>query len=219
MRKKAVDLRQQGMTYAEICRSVRVGIPKSTLTYWCKGVVWDKSQRDRIINLRMENLEKARTKALIVNKKIRNEYIDSIDKRVFNLKRFLEDRNILKLLLAMLYLGEGAKWKSHRGLQLGNSNPEIIKLYLSLLERCYGVSRNKLTAMIYHRADQNLKSLISFWSNITKIPISNFYRSNPDLRTKGKETRDGYYGVCAIFGPGTEIQLELEAIAKIFFKN
>lgn len=218
LRQKAVQLRKEGKTYAEIRKITGAfNLPKSTLSYWCGGVPLSKELKEKIDLLQVENAKRGRAKAVIVNREKRIAYLGSIEKRIAHLTEHLSDVNTKKLLLAMLYLGEGAKWKSHRSLQLGNANPEVIKLYLNLLESCYGVDRGKLTAMIFHRADQDLTKLIEFWSNTSGIPTKNFYRNKPDSRTIGKPTIANYYGVCAIFGPNTDIQLELEAIAKMLF--
>ena len=217
LRKLAMDLRKDGLTYSEIRKSTGINIPKSTLSYWCKGVVLEKKFKNRISMLRFENIRYARDRAIVVNKLKRINYLKSIESRNNTLYKYVSDINVKKLLLAMLYLGEGAKWKSHSGLQLGNANPEVIKLYLNLLQCCYKVNRKKLTAMVSYRVDQDLTELIKFWSSVSGIPIENFYRNNPDQRTKGKATRIDYHGVCAIYGPNTEIQLELEAIARMLF--
>lgn len=216
---EALRLRKSGRTYAEIKRALNVNIPKSTLSHWFKGIKLNNAQKERIGALRLNNIKRAQEKAVIANKQKRNTYLKTLESRNVHLKKFLRDDDIAKLLLAMLYLGEGAKWKSHRGLQLGSSNPDIMKLYLSLLERCFGVERKKLTAMVYHRADQDLQKLIRFWSEYLDIPKTNFYTSKPDMRTIGRKTWEKYHGVCAVFGPGAETQLELELIAKMFFEN
>ena len=217
-KERAIALRKKGKTYSEIIKIIGKNIPKGTLSSWLCGVALSPVQKKHIEQLREKNLNYARSKAVVVNKKNRERFIKRlVDKNVYLVREF-KKTDTLKLLLAMLYLGEGAKWKTHRGLQLGSSDPHIIKVYLSLLERCYNVDRKILKVSIFYRADQKLDDLISFWSNITRIPINNFYRSKPDLRTVGKPTRVGYYGVCAICGPGTEIQLELHEIAQLFSK-
>jgi len=216
---EALRLRERGYTYAEIKKALGANIPKSTLSHWLRGIELNDAQKKRIGVLRLNNIKKAQEKALVVHKQQRIIYLKALESRNQHLKKFLKNNDIAKLLLAMLYLGEGAKWKSHRGLQLGSSNPEIMRLYLSLLERCFGVNRKKLTAMIYHRADQDLPSLVHFWSEYLDIPKANFYKSKPDMRTSGRKTWEDYHGVCAVFGPGTEVQLELELIAKMFFGN
>jgi len=215
-RSRAVELRKLGKTYSEIKKELGVPLPKSTLSYWCRGIILNPKQQNRVRALQLKNIKIAQEKAHIVHKQKRADYLNKLEKRNEHLAKFLSNDNIGKLLLAMLYLGEGAKWKSHRGLQLGSSSPEIMKLYLNLLERCFKVSRKNLTAMVYYRADQNLNSLIQFWSNMLGIPKEKFYRSKPDARTQGRKTWSDYHGVCAVFGPSTEIQLELEIIAKLF---
>ena len=184
MKKKVILLRGNGKTYTEIQKIIGTHIPKSTLSCWCGQVELNDKQRKRISDLKLNNLKIARAKALITNKQNRVDYLRSIELRITHLGKFLRDKNIKKILLAMLYLGEGAKWKSHRGLQLGNSNPDIMKLYIKLLKDCFGVSPKQLTAIVYYRADQNFSQLVEFWSGITKIPKGSFYKSKPDKRTK-----------------------------------
>lgn len=218
IKQKAIELRKSGKTYSEIIIALNKKIPKGTLSSWFSGIHLDEEQADRIDQLRLNNLKQARIMALKVNAEKRKKYLESLLKNNQNIFQHCNNKTILKMLLAMLYLGEGAKWKSHRGLQLGNSDPNIIKIYLRLLSLCYDVSPSDLSSMIYHRVDQDLGQLISFWSQVTKIPKEKFYINKPDQRTKGKKTRKGYFGVCAIFGPGTKIQLELEAIAKLLIR-
>lgn len=218
LRQKAVQLRKEGKTYTEIRKITGAfNLSKSTLSYWCGGIPLTEELKRKIDSLRAEGSRRGRTKAIVTNRVRREVYLKSIENRISHLAKSLSGVDTKKLLLAMLYLGEGAKWRSHRSLQLGNANPEVIKLYLNLLENCYGVDRKKLSAMIFHRADQDLTKLIEFWSDTSGIPIKNFYWNKPDSRTIGKPTTANYYGVCAIFGPNTDIQLELEAIAKMFF--
>ncbi|OGI82361.1 hypothetical protein A3G53_01240 [Candidatus Nomurabacteria bacterium RIFCSPLOWO2_12_FULL_44_11] len=132
------------------------------------------------------------------------------------MKRKIKDILVLKMILSVLYLGEGTKWKGHSGMVLGSSDPNIILLYIKLLEICYGINHKKLKCRVSYRADQNLKSLERYWSKITGIPLSNFYKTKFDPRTIGKPTKNKKYrGVCVIMGAGSHIQLELEAIPKL----
>lgn len=124
------------------------------------------------------------------------------------------------MILSFLYLGEGAKRGSHSGIQLGSSDQDIIKLYLRLLKRCYKINPAQLKCRISYRADQDIRSLEEYWSKITKIPLSNFYKTIPDPRTAGKPTKNSdYKGVCVISGSRSYIQLELETISKIILKG
>ena len=154
------------------------------------------------------------------NKAKRERLLHVLGANVASLQEKLKDADVLKLLLSMLYLGEGSKWKSHRGLVLGSSNPDIIRLYIRLLNICYGITTEKLKCRVSYRADQDIHVLQTYWSQITSIPLDNFYKTIPDPRTVGKPTKhQDYKGVAVISCAGTHIQLELEMIPKVILKG
>jgi len=216
---KAIELRKKGKTYSEIKLILRRKIPKSTLSYWFKNVKLPSSYYQKIKHINYSNITNARKLAVKANKIIRKKFIDSIYYRNEYLDKLISDKDISKIALAMLYLGEGSKWKSHPGLMLGNSDPEIIQIYINLLKGCYNIKPSCLKARISYRADQDINKLIKYWSKITKIPQKSFYKTIPDPRTTGIATkRKDYKGVCVIYCGGTEIQLELDIIAKKFLK-
>lgn len=215
LRNKVKRLREKGKTYPEIQKALSVKIPKSTLSNWCNGLLLPSNYKKKIKKLNTIHLNKVRKKALEKNKKIRESFLEEIKARNLFLADKL-DKDILKIALAMLYLGEGSKWKSHRGLMLGNSDPNIIRLYLGLLKDCYFINIDSLRCRVLYRADQDINKLQRFWSRITKIPIKHFYKTVPDSRTKGKKTKKkDYMGVCVVSGGSTEIQQELQIISDL----
>lgn len=132
----------------------------------------------------------------------------------------IRDKETLRVLLSILYLGEGSKWKSHSGLILGSSDPNIILLYIKLLQLCYGIKPGTLKCRVSYRADQDIKQLERYWSKVTAIPLENFYKTIPDPRTVGKPTKNlDYKGVCVIVGGSSTIQLELELIPLLILKG
>ncbi|PIR98062.1 MAG: hypothetical protein COT89_01325 [Candidatus Colwellbacteria bacterium CG10_big_fil_rev_8_21_14_0_10_42_22] len=216
LRKEASRLRRQGKTYSEIQQMLKTQVPKSTLAYWCKNISLSPQQQERIAKLSSKNLLKARESAITSNKNKRKEYLNSLKNKNKPFTNFIKDEDTAKIALAMLYLGEGSKWSSYRGLSLGSADPDIVKIYLRLLNRCYNIDNTLLRARINYRVDQDLEELIAYWSKIINIPKKNFYKTKPDPRTKGKKTnKGGYKGVCVIIGGGTEIQLELDIIARM----
>ena len=220
LKEKVIKLRKQGKTYLEIQKILKTSIPKSTLSYWCSDIPLPLNFQRRIRDYNKFNLNKARTIALGVIKTKRERYLKDLeDRNLYLLKKL--DKDVLKIALSMLYFGEGTKWKSHSGLFLGNSDPNLIKLYLKLLKSCYKINTDRLRCRISYRADQNINELQEFWSKITKIPLTHFYKTKPDPRTVGKKTRKkDYKGVCVILcTKATEIQLELETIAKLIVKG
>lgn len=209
-------LRKQGLTYAEINRKLKVSIPKSTLSGICRGIMLSPTQQARIKAINNASLEGAQKQAVAANKKILDAKIQSYRDSNEHLLQFMQAHEAQLIALAMLYLGEGAKWKSHRGLVLGNTNPMIVKTYIALLISCYGIAPEKLRARIHHRSDQNPDHLLDYWVNVTSIPRRHFYPCYADKRTLGRPTiKSDYKGVCSIICSGTYIQLELEQIAGI----
>lgn len=215
----AIKLRKLGKTYLEIQQITKYKIPKSTLSYWCKGVVLPQDYYDKVRFFNQINLAKFRELALQVNRTKQQKLLETIYKQNKYLLNKI-DEDVQKIILAILYLGEGTKWKSSRYLGLGNSNPEVIKLYLKLLRDCYKIDENKLKCRISYRADQDINVLQNFWSVITKIPLNNFYKTKFDPRTIGKITKNiGYKGVCVVYYCDTKIQLELEIIADLIMQG
>ncbi|MBL7141872.1 hypothetical protein ISS21_02135 [Patescibacteria group bacterium] len=213
------QLRKAGKTYSEIQKTVKKSIPKSTLSYWCKDIPLPLGFQRRIKDYSKFNLNKARTVALAVIKAKREEFLKNLKEKNLYLAGRV-DRDIQKIMLSILYYCEGAKWKGHSGLQLGSSDPELIKFYLSLLGKCYNINNDKLRCRVGYRADQNIGELQKFWSKLTKIPLKHFFKTKPDPRSIGKKTKKkDYKGVCVISYSDTKIQLELEIIAKILFKG
>ncbi len=220
LKKKIRNLRSSGFMYAEIQLEVNRKIPRSSLNYICKGIVLSDEQKIRVDGVAKAGLVRARKKALIVNKAIFDAKIAQYRKNNQNLRIFMQSREAKLVALAILYLGEGAKWQGHRGLHLGSTSPQIIQLYIRLLNDYFGVEVNSMKGRIQHRADQNPNELLNYWSKITGINGSNFYPSYFDKRTVGKPTeKANYMGVCKISCAGAHFQLELAEIADIIYES
>lgn len=220
IREQARILRARGKTYKEICNSLGINLPKSTIATWCQGIPMPDSYWKRLDRINKYNYLKARKAAWIASKLKRERFKNELVKNNEILFQKIKDQHILKAILATLYLGEGSKWKTHSGLMLGSSDPLIIILYIKLLETCYGLSRTNMKCRISYRADQNIRSLEGYWSKLTGIALKNFYKTIPDPRTIGKPTRKkDYKGVCVITCAGSHIQLELEEIPRIILKG
>jgi len=79
----------------------------------------------------------------------------------------------LKIAGLMVYLGEGVK-TSDDTVDLANSDPQMIKLFLKMLREVYGVKEERLRVLLYCYANQNVKKLINYWVKITGIPQKQF---------------------------------------------
>ena len=209
-------LRAQGNTFSEISKTIKVHIPKSTYSNWCANIKLPAWYKKKVEILNKRSLLKAQRISRISRRVKREQFLKNLRDKNRSIPKKLSDPLILKMLLAVLYLGEGTKWKSHRGLTLGNSDPNIIKLYIRLLKLCFGIKKENLKCRISYRADQNIYELEKYWARITGISKNNFYKTKPDPRTIGKPTKNKKYkGVCVVSCAGTEKQLELEFIPEL----
>ncbi|MDP3052413.1 MAG: hypothetical protein Q8N22_00455 [bacterium] len=215
LKPRIIALRKSGKTYTEICKIIGINISKGTLSDWCGSISLSPEQQQRVERSIKRGTKKGQAVALVVNKLKREKYIQAIRDRVNHLPDKLKDENTSKIALAMLYLGEGSKTK--RGsLMFGNSDPLVIRLFLGLLRYCYDINENKFRCTLQCRADQDIKKLEKFWSNITKIPFSQFYKARIDPRTIGKRSKKkDYKGVCRIDYFSADIFNELQIIIEI----
>ncbi len=209
-------LRRAGKTYREINQTLDLSIPKSTLSYLCRDVNPGEEYKERIQADTATRLTYIRELAVARNKQIFENKRAKLKADSQYVSKLIHEAPVAKIALAMLYLGEGAKWKSHRAPQLGSSDPRIIKIYMNLLKKCYGVEDSTIRCVVQHRADQDSAKLLNYWSKVTGIPKKQFYPNYIDKRTIGKPTKKtNYKGVCVVNCPGTHIQLELDIIADI----
>ena len=219
LREKVRKLRSRGKTYTEIQQALGISLPKSTLSDWCQGVILPDWYTAKIRDVNNKNFTKAQTIAWASLRHKREMFLDKVrrEAKVVIKKLSLES---LKIVLAMLYLGEGTKWKSHSGLMLGSSDITVVLLYTLLLKKCYKIKPSQLKCRISYRADQNIHELERYWASVTGILEENFYKTKPDPRTIGKKTeKTDYKGVCVISCAGSHIQLELEEIAELLLKK
>lgn len=213
---RACDLRKKGKTYSEIRRILGIQVPQATLSYWLSDIVLHKKHKKRIAAINSRNLADGR--------KIRLKQRKALKKRDFCALKdeFCEPIRTLtiqqrKLLLAILYLGEGGKLpRSRAGVMLGNSDPKVIKIFLNLMRSAYPINESKFRCTIQCRADQNVENLEKFWSKVARVPRRNFLKAQIDKRTIGRPTRKKeYLGVLRIDYYSANIFHEIMSLADI----
>jgi hypothetical protein len=215
IKRRVGQFRKSGKTYSEIQKIMRTKIPKSTLSYWCRKIKLPKWYILKVKKLNKKNLRKAQERAWLANREKREKFLKAIDQKNRYLVNLLSNKGVCKISLAMLYLAEGSK--STRGsLMFGNSDPLTVGLFMKFLRYCYVVDEGKLRCTLQCRADQNIRKLEKFWSEITKIPLTQFYKARVDPRTIGKPSKKlDYKGVCRIDYFSADVDTELKRIVKI----
>lgn len=78
----------------------------------------------------------------------------------------------------MLYWAEGTKGRHL--VDFSNSDPDMVKLFLKGLRTIYQVNERRLRIYLYCYKNQNVNTLLNYWSNLLNIPKNQF--SKPYVR-------------------------------------
>ena len=217
-RNKAIILRKRGKTYSEIGTLIPK-VSKSTLSYWLSGIELSPKQKEKLSQKVNKKLIKARERSMLVQKIKRRAYFSDIESKNTHFVKFMDkDFRAAKLVLSALHLGEGGK-NRQGNMQLGNSDPGIVRLFLKLMRTCYDIDESKFRCTILCRADQDIKKLENFWLLTTGVNKKQFYKTRIDVRTIGKPSRKlDYKGVCVINYFSASVYYDLLTLGKMMSK-
>ncbi len=214
LKERAVKMRKRGASVRDIEK--HLGIPRSNLSYWFRGIVLSKHHAQLLRKRHEEALITARKEAVKWHNSQKARRLDAA--RMDALKTLAQinitQREIVELALAILYLGEGAKKNSFTA--MGNSDPRILRFFVDSLSYLYNIPRSQFKCHLHLRADQNPQALARYWSAQLDIPIENFLKPLIDKRTLGTKTYPTYKGVCAVSCGRVAIQRKLMYIATTF---
>lgn len=194
---EAIELRRLGKSIKFIAKKLNVSV--GSVSMWCKDVVLtedqlrilEKNAHDPNYGRRLQNSQKQRYEK---EQKIKN-LLNLGENEIGELSK-----RELFLVGVGLYWAEGFKKDTQVG--FGNSNPEMINLYLRWLYESCNVKNDDLIARITVNISHKGRSdeIQKYWSNITKIPSENF-RKPFYQQFKWKkiyENPNDYYGVLRI---------------------
>jgi len=214
LKPQAIKMRKNGASIRGIEKLLKV--PRSTLSGWFKNIKLTKTQKIKL-DINWQNaMNNARKKAVLWHnhqkelriKKAQAEAVEILNKINSN------DKSILELALAMLYLGEGDKTQST---SMANSNPLTIKFFIKCLERIFGIETNLLTFELHLRSNQDESDAIDYWSKMLDINPNRFGYVK-DKRIAKTKTYPNYKGVCVVICGRIAIQRRLVHLAEEFSK-
>ncbi|MFA6227187.1 MAG: hypothetical protein WC631_01745 [Candidatus Paceibacterota bacterium] len=214
LKNNAISLRKRGLSIRHIEK--KYSIPRSTLSGWFSGIKLTANQEIKLEENKRLALIEARKKAILWHNAEKQKRIIKAELDAINILNSINYNNkkIIELALAMLYLGEGFKKSNNTG--IGNSDPQILNFFISAIEKCFGFDRKGFRCELHLRADQDVDHVRKYWSKELKIPLENFTSISIDNRTKGKKTYDYYKGVCVLRLGRTDIQRRLVFLSRKF---
>jgi predicted DNA-binding protein YlxM (UPF0122 family) len=99
----------------------------------------------------------------------------------------------LEIAGLMLYWAEGYKSEKGASVDFANSDPRMIKVFISFLRSVYRLDENRLRVSLYCYSNQKISSLVDFWSELTNIPKNQFTKPyvRKDFRENGRVMKYG----------------------------
>lgn len=187
-------LRSRGYSLLEI--SQKVGVPKTTVFYYVKGV--------RILSEYLSDWAGKRGGSRI--RKILQEKKALEDAK--GLVRGLSEKEKI-LFLSALYWAEGSK----RDFGLSNTDPNLIKVFVNGLRGVFGITDDRLRVSVRIYEDLDRERCLSFWSDVVGIPKDKFINVNV---LQGKKRGKLLYGMCRVrVAKGGELLKKINSINKM----
>lgn len=214
LKSQAIKMRKNGTSTREVERVLK--IPRSTLSGWFKNIKLTKTQKRKLDTNWRNALIDARKKAVIWHNHQKELRIkDAHEKATETLNKIdIDDKNVLELALAMLYLGEGAKTQTT---SMVNSNSQIIKFFIKSLHKIFKVEKNDLNYELHLRSNQNEIDAIDYWAKELGINKGRFTFVK-DKRIAKTATYPNYKGVCVVNCGRIAIQRRLVHLGQEFCK-
>jgi transposase-like protein len=173
---RARELRLEGYSFGQLTQEL--GVAKSTLHSWIRGL------KRPVKFTRLDRIRWAKEiQIALIRTEVQNE--------MAQLKITAE---LNKSVLCALYWAEGSK---NRGmLNFANTDPRLMKLFITLLRQCYVLDERKFRVRLYLHWYHKERKVKLFWSSLLNIPLSQFNKTYWKKRSKEHVFRKNIGGIC-----------------------
>ncbi|WKZ47196.1 MAG: hypothetical protein QY306_15390 [Anaerolineales bacterium] len=188
---------ERGYSYNEI--SNQLGVSKGTLSSWLKHIHLTPEQENRIQQRLNDNRSDFVAKARQSNRKRFQKAREQAFQQGVDISSLIPDENTVhELALAMLYLGEGDKTGNR--VQISNTDPGVLRYFLSAVERLYQIGRTEMSFRLnlVEAARTQELHMIKWWATQLECSTHQFQKTQFDQRSKFSKITDDYHGVCTI---------------------
>ncbi len=191
--KSAIKMREAGSSINEI--SQHLGVSKSSVSTWVRNVTLSDEQRSMLIHKGFSKsaIEKRRQSRLKSEAEKRELVISVAERQI-------QELTLEKLLLigTMLYWAEGGKTK--RMVRFSNGDPRMIEIMMVFFRKVCKVPEHKFRGYIHIHPHLDSKAAEQYWSRVSDIPLSQFYKTYNKKNVSSKNKRHSLpYGVFDIY--------------------
>ncbi|MCR4275315.1 MAG: hypothetical protein NUV83_00970 [Candidatus Wolfebacteria bacterium] len=211
-KQKARELRAYGYSLNEIAKNLNVS--KSSASLWVRNIALTKDQEKTLSKraVKLSVVEKRRATRLARETATRENLIDQAQKQVKKITR-----SELWLIGSVLYwAGCG---KTQKGLvRFSNSDPNIVRLMMAFFRDVCEVPEQKFRGHIYIYPHLDHRGTEKYWSEISGIPLKQFFKLSVKRATKSK--KEGLpYGTFEIYICNVGLSLKIRGWAKGIFAS
>jgi len=191
---KARSLRKSGLSIREIQKRLKVS--KSSVSIWVRDIRLTKKQLEKLyLNKKTGNLKGsiiAAMNKIRKREKLTKKLMQEGKKEVGKLSK--RDKFVIGI---SMYFAEGDK--TDKSVVFSNTDSQAIKFMVDWLRKVCKVPEEKFRCNLYIHDNLNEKEAKKFWSDLIKIPLSQFRKSyivknNPNRLRKVKHK----YGVLRV---------------------
>jgi len=205
---------EQGMSYSAIRDAL--GVPKSTLSYWLHE---HPLSEERILELRRAGWKKGEASRERYRNTMRAKRAAKDKERYKEWMSYFGELSERDLMVAglLLYIGEGTKRKAAQ-LSLANTDPQAIRLFMTWMESCFGVSREEFRIQLHLYASMDLEVERKFWQNALKVKKQQFYKGTVRNATKHSFSYSASHGhgTCSVYVYGAERERNVKMAMQAF---
>lgn len=202
-REKAVSLRKEGKSYAEI--SAKLGIPKATLSKWFSKEVWSEGVRQTMVRskkegsiLRMRNINERR------GKRLQELYEQAKKDAQEEAKKLSYDP--LFVAGVMLYWNGGDR-VSRNHIRFSTSDMDKAKFFMAFLTKTCGIEKEKIRGSLAVYRGQDEQSNRRFWA----FALGNGLKFTKSSVVPGSfDARKLQYGICTLTVSSTYLKVKMQ---------
>lgn len=196
LRKKAVALREKGMSLGDICE--RLAMKKGTVYYWIRDVEVNIQRRVPVRKCVLAAAKAVREK----HKRLRDEAYEQGRKEASELlmNRLVRD-------FVVMYMGEGVRRERNK-VGVSNSNPVISRMSYAVLRR---FSKNKIGFRLQVHEDHDEEEVRKHWASELGVLQSEIkvYRKTNDGKLEVRNWRLAY-GTMLVYSCDTLFRSRLQ---------
>lgn len=197
-------LRAQGFSIKDIVSEI--GVAKSSVSLWVRDIVLTSEQQQTLSakGISKEIIERRRLTRLTRAEAKREVARSAAQQEI----RSISDRE-LWIIGVMLYWGEGGKTQNMA--RFSNSDPRMITVMMRFFRKICAVPEEKFRCHIHIHPHLDHLEAERYWSAITGVPLTQFYKTYRKMNPSSKHKRDTLpYGTLDVYVCSIALFLKLQ---------